>query len=110
MAFFVFLAFYAKWYYQMAVVRTLSKEWRAILDNRLLVSSQSVSTAHYFMDKAFIDSMVRLSDIYRESLREPFPIKDGTYSIATDADFVGGETLSGSAAYCDFPDNANTMA
>ena len=64
LAFFVFLALYAKYFYQGAVVHNLSTEWWGILRDRLVYSSQSVSTAFYMADKAFIDSAVRLRDLY----------------------------------------------
>ena len=58
--FFICLAIYAKIQYQKNVVKNLSKEWPEILKDRLVYSSQSVATAFYMADKAFIDSIVRL--------------------------------------------------
>ena len=64
LAFFIFLWLYAKYSYQQAVVDNLSTEWPDILENRLVYSSQSVSTAFYMADKAFIDSVMRLKTLY----------------------------------------------
>ena len=79
MAFFIFLALYSKFVYQQAVVDNLSTEWPGILQDRLVYSSQSVSTAFYMADKAFIDTAVRLSKLYTEASREPFPVKSDAY-------------------------------
>ena len=84
MAFFIFLALYAKFFYQEAVVSNLSTEWPKILEDRLLYSSRSVSTAFYLADKAFIDTAVRLSKLY-EAAAAPGPlnpINAGTYPTA----------------------------
>lgn len=63
-AFFIFLTLYAKYVYQQAVVDNLSTEWSSILQDRLVYSSQSVSTAFYMSDKAFIDTTLRLKALY----------------------------------------------
>lgn len=84
LAFFIMLAFYAKYFYQTAVVSNLSTEWPGILQTRLVYSSQSVSTAFYMADKAFIDSVVRLRDLYEAASKEPYPIKDDAYPIVTE--------------------------
>ena len=61
MAFFIFLTLYAKLFYQEAVVDKLATEWPKILEDKLIYSSKSVSTAFYLADKAFIDTIIRLS-------------------------------------------------
>ena len=85
LAFFIFLAFYAKYFYQMAVVDNLSTEWPGILQDRLIYSSQSVSTAFYMADKAFTDSVVRLRNLYQEASKDPFPIKRNSYPIVKES-------------------------
>ena len=74
MAFFVFLSLYAKFFYQEAVVDNLSTEWPKILEDRLIYSSHSVSTAFYLADKAMIDTIVRLSKLYEGASMEPYPV------------------------------------
>ena len=79
MAFFVFLSLYAKFFYQEAVVDNLSTEWPKILEDRLIYSSHSVSTAFYLADKAFIDTIVRLSKLYEGASMEPYPVNSDIY-------------------------------
>mgnify|MGYP001349876956 CR=1 FL=1 len=74
-AYFIFLVLYAEYFYRPDLVRNLSTEWPGILQDRLLFSSQSVSTAFYIADKAFIDAVVRLSTLYTEASKDMFPIK-----------------------------------
>ena len=62
------------------MVYNLSTEWPSILRDRLIYSSQSVSTAFYMADKAFIDSAVRLRDLYELANKDgPFPINPDGY-------------------------------
>ena len=82
-AFFVFLELYAQVSFKNAVVNNLSTEWPGILQDRLVYSSQSVSTAFYMADKAFIDSLVRLRNLYELASKEPFPIKTDAYPLVT---------------------------
>lgn len=107
MAFFIFLSFYAKYFYQSAVVENLQTEWPGILQNRLLYSSQSVSTAFYMADKAFIDSVLRLSKLYTVASKEPFPIKTDAYPYVTADQLSKGKTIYGLSAYCNFAENHN---
>ena len=106
MAFFIFLALYSKFFYQQAVVDNLSTEWPKILEDRLLFSSHSVSTTFYMADKAFIDTLVRLSKLYEGASKDPFPIKTDAYRGVTEDDIKGlsdGMALYGLNPYCDFP-------
>ena len=66
------------------MVDNLSTEWWGILRDRLVYSSQSVSTAFYMADKAFIDSVVRLRNLYEEASKdEPFPVNPAGYHHVT---------------------------
>ena len=55
---------YAKFYYQDSVVENLSTEWPGILQDRLVYSSQAISTVFYMADKAFIETLMRVSILY----------------------------------------------
>ena len=86
------------------MVKNLSTEWPQILENRLLYSSQAVSTAFYMADKAFLDSVKRLRDLYKEASKEPFPIRHDAYPTVSASQLQGGKTLYGLSCYCNFPD------
>ena len=60
LAFFIFLAFFAIYYYKASVVDNLKPEWQPLLEDRLIFSSQSVASAFYMADNAFIDTVTRL--------------------------------------------------
>ena len=64
LAYFVCLFLYAKFYYQDSVVENLSTEWPGILQDRLVYSSQAISTVFYMADKAFIETLMRVSILY----------------------------------------------
>ena len=64
LAFFIFLALYSKYFYAVAVAESMEKQWPEILQQRLEFSAQSVSTAFYHADKAFIDTVARLQHLY----------------------------------------------
>lgn len=105
LAFFIFLALYAKYFYQNAVVDNLSTEWPGILQDRLIYSSQSVSTAFYMADKAFVDSVVRLSNLYEEASVDPFPIRQDAYPLVSADQLTEDKVIYGLAAYCNFEGN-----
>ena len=98
LAFFVFLWVYAKLYYQDSVVSNLSTEWPGILQDRLTYSSESISTAFYMSDKAFLDTLVRVENLYREASKEMFPIRQDAYPFLTQDQARQGED----GLYCDF--------
>ena len=104
LAFFLFLSLYAKYFYQAAVVSNLSTEWPGILQDRLIYSSESVSTAFYFADKALIDSVDRFKELYIEAKKEPFPIRDGAYPSVTPDMVADGQVVYGLSAFCNFDD------
>ena len=83
--FFILLGFYAKFFYQEELVKNMATEWPALLEDRLQYTSQSVSTAFYMSDKAFINAMFRLRNLYEEASKDSFPIKTNAYPR------VGGE-------------------
>ena len=56
----IFLAFFAIYYYKASVVDNLKPEWQPLLEDRLIFSSQSVASAFYMADNAFIDTVTRL--------------------------------------------------
>ena len=60
----VFMIFYSYYVYERAVVKNLRNEWPTILDNRLIFSTESISTALYMVDKIFIDSSMRMSKLF----------------------------------------------
>ena len=62
----------------------LKTEWPAIFEDRLLYASHSVSTAFYMSDKAFINAVVRLRNLYEEASKDSFPIKSGATPLVTD--------------------------
>ena len=57
-------------------------------------------------DKAFIDTLVRLSTLYTEASKDMFPVKPYVYPRATDADFEKfyPNPVYGLDAYCNFPE------
>lgn len=55
-------------------------------------------------DKAFIDTAVRLSKLYTEASKEPFPVREDAYPGVTREQVQNGEVLFGLNPYCDFPD------
>ena len=55
-------------------------------------------------DKAFIDTLVRLSTLYTEASKDLFPVKPHAYPRATDADFDRFDPVYGLDAYCNFPE------
>ena len=54
-------------------------------------------------DKAFIDSIVRLRNLYEEASKEPFPIKDDAYPLVTKDQIEDGKVIYGLSPYCTFP-------
>jgi hypothetical protein len=62
-----------------------------------------VSTAFYFADKAFIDSVVRLKDLYEEAEKDLFPIADGAYNTTTAEDVADGKIVYSKSTYCSNP-------
>ena len=83
-AFFVFLALYAKIYYQNSVVTNLSTEWPGILQDRLVYSSQAISAVFYATDRTFIETLFDLTMHYNQANRQLFPIRKGAYPMLTD--------------------------
>jgi len=63
-----------------------------------------VSTAFYFADKAFIDSVVRLKDLYQVAEKDPFPIAYGAYPSVTAEQVADGKIVYGLSTYCSYPD------
>ena len=114
--FFVFLFVFVKYRFSFKVLENLSTEWWPILHDRLVYSSQSVSTAFYMADKAFIDSAVRLRNLYEQANRdgEPFPINPNAYTHidpelvlnARDDDLP----IYGYSAYCNTEEGRNNEA
>ena len=115
-AFFLFLFLFVRYYYSDKVLENLSTEWWPILRDRLVYSSQSVSTAFYMADKAFIDSAVRLRNLYEQanSDDQPFPINPDAYTHikpeqVEDAD-NDGSPIYGLSAYCNTVEGQNNEA
>ena len=90
LAFFLFLGFFARYYYQAAVVENLKTEFDRILEDRLFYSSQSVSAAFYSADKAFIDTVNRLQQLYIVASQEPYPLRADYVDVVDKADLAGG--------------------
>ena len=93
--FFICLASYAKIHYQTNVVKNLSKEWPKILNDRLVYSSQSVATAFYMADKAFVDSIVRLQKLHIEASKDLFPIRTDAYPTVAESALANGAVIHG---------------
>lgn len=55
-------------------------------------------------DKAFMDSVIRLSALYIEASREDFPIRKDAYPTVTFDQIKDGETIYGLSAYCNIED------
>ena len=55
-------------------------------------------------DKAFMDSVIRLSALYEEASREDFPIRKDAYPTVTFDQIKDGETIYGLSAYCNIED------
>ena len=85
-------------------MKNLSTQWPDILKDRLTYSSQSVSTAFYMADKAFIDSVVRLRNLYQEASKEMFPIRDGAYPKVSYDLIKDGQVVYGLSMYCNWED------
>ena len=83
----------------------LSTEWKSILEERLVYSSESISTAFYMADRAFIDSLLRLRNFYHEASKDPFPLRQDAYPRLTEEDIAGGKRIYSHTAYCDFRDS-----
>ena len=54
-------------------------------------------------DKAFIDTLVRLSTLYTEASKDMFPVKPHAYPRATEEDFAKFDPVYGLDASCNFP-------
>ena len=76
----------------------LSTEWPGILQDRLTYSSESISTAFYMADKAFLDTLVRVENLYREASKEMFPIRQDAYPFLTEDQARQGDD----GLYCKF--------
>ena len=79
--FLTFLALYSRYFYQAAVVDNLKSEWPGILESRLIYSSQSVSTAFYIAERAFIVSVFRVKNLYELASVDPFPLSKDGYPV-----------------------------
>ena len=55
-------------------------------------------------DKAFIDTLVRLSTLYTEASKDLFPIKTHAYPQVTKDQLKEYGQVYGLDAYCNFPD------
>ena len=54
----------------------MSKELEPVITDRLIYSTQAVSTTFYMVDKLGIDSSLRLSMVYHNTVNfDPFPVK-----------------------------------
>lgn len=106
----MFLWLYAKYFYQVAVVDNLSTEWPGILSDRLEYSSQSVSTAFYMADKALVDAVVRLRNLYEEADKEPFPIREDAYPRIRPEQVANGEVVYGLSMFCDTEEGRSNKA
>ena len=67
-----------------------------------MYSSESISTAFYMADRAFIDSLLRLRDFYHEASKDPFPVKRDAYPRISKEEIAGGKRIYSHTAYCDF--------
>ena len=74
--YFIFMIAYTKIQYVHELVDIVSKELQPVIKDRLVYSTEAISTTFYMVDKLGIDSSLRLSNVYRNTANfDPFPVK-----------------------------------
>ena len=90
--YFVFIFIYTQIAYVKELKNTVDDQLDPIIEDRLVYSTQAVSTMFYMIDKLGIDSSKRLSGVYQKATQDtPFPIKANAegYELFPQADLEG---------------------
>ena len=101
--YFIFMIAYTKIQYVHELVDIVSRELQPVIKDRLIYSTQAVSTTFYMVDKLGIDSSIRLSDVYYNTKNfDPFPIKadaDG-YKLFDASTLTGDQRVYNAGVAC----------
>ena len=81
----------------------MSKELQPVISDRLIYSTQAVSTTFYMVDKLGIDSSLRLSMLYHNTVNfDPFPVnaKADGYALFDPRTLSGDERVYNAGVAC----------
>ena len=95
-----FMVIYSYSIYEYAVITRLNPQWPNILQKRLEFSTESISTALYMVDKIFIDSSMRMFELFSQADKSLFPVNEEAFDIFDASEFDVGQRVELQGSYC----------